>query len=415
MIRKILSITLVMTLLSTTVVPMNVYAAPSSWAYYKDGLIGSLLGALDGYLQTDDMGGALAGSLKGFFSASTLAGVALTASTDEAIDEPQLGDFHNVGLMRLYQQFQLNSSELSVDTWHKIDRAILTYVWENRLYTRALHDYIGEMDFSNAAMLERIKTATTKNEQFPISENFYPTLERALAILDQDSENPGELIEAFNTLLLESAVKESGESLSPKNNDIILAELIAHFSKKGYDYYKSRSDSSLDSMDIIILVPKRAQIGQPDIVETHIPQRIKGLEILIDKVDAQVGIDQVTLDVAPFIENDRTMVPFRFIGESLGAQIQWDPDEFSVTYILDDKTIKLYIGKNTALVNGEEISIDENINITPRIVNARTMVPIRFISEALGFDVSWDPERRAVSIMNNPYFTSNDLSGDMLD
>jgi len=56
-----------------------------------------------------------------------------------------------------------------------------------------------------------------------------------------------------------------------------------------------------------------------------------------------------------FIENARTMVPFRFIGESLGAEIGWNPDEFSVTYVLGEQTVKLYIGRSIAIINGKEV------------------------------------------------------------
>jgi hypothetical protein len=461
MLKRILTLLLVFSLMSVTNAHQKIQAAELDsiiasttavdaatnwWGYFKDAHVGSSLGALDGYLQTDSVGGALGGSLKGAIAASLRAGV--VGRNWEVIDseEALLGNLHNEGLVYIYQRFEFNSSEISSEDWSKIDRVLLTFLWEKRLYTKEIDAYVRAMDFSYEAMMKRIYEATTVNANYPISVNFYPNLEKALKNLmgevQRDIDLVGDalgdldnLIETFNVFLVEAAEKESGEDLTRQtvnggyskievtykpqksmnvNNDIILANLVAHFSKRGYDYYKSKSDSALKIMDIIILVPKRAGIMQSNLIDLEIPPKIKGLEIVVDRVDASVGIDEVTLDVAPFIENSRTMVPFRFIGESLGAQVGWNPDESSVTYVLGEQTVKLYIGRSIAIVNGKEVAIDENPQIVPLIVNSRTMVPVRFISETLGFEVSWDPQRRAVGIVTNPYFVSNELSGDMI-
>jgi hypothetical protein len=132
-----------------------------------------------------------------------------------------------------------------------------------------------------------------------------------------------------------------------------------------------------------------------------------------DKLIFQIGSGNVTsgniqkiLEVPPFIENNRTMVPFRFIGEELGAKIEWYPEERKVEYILDEKVIELWIGENTAKVNGEDVMLDEDPSIRPFIKNSRTVVPIRFISEALGFEVNWNEETKEITIQGNPIYES---------
>lgn len=99
-------------------------------------------------------------------------------------------------------------------------------------------------------------------------------------------------------------------------------------------------------------------------------------------------------DVAPIIENDRTLAPFRKISEALGAEIQWSQETQTVTAYKNDKTVILKIGDNIAYVNETPIKLD-----TPPIIkNDRTLVPVRFFSEAFGALVSWDNAARTVLI-----------------
>ncbi len=108
------------------------------------------------------------------------------------------------------------------------------------------------------------------------------------------------------------------------------------------------------------------------------------------------------LDAAAFIHEGRTMVPFRFIGEQLGAEIYWEPSLRMVSYILerpDDLTIiDLFIDEPYAFYNDDLITIDRNLTVVPLIRSNRTFVPVRFISEALGCQVDWNPDTRQVII-----------------
>ncbi len=402
MLKKTFASLLVMTLLVMLIMPTQTYAAPKWWDRFKDILAADIVGAADGYLQTESIGGAIAGGIKGSVEAGK--GVIGSGSGElpVEVDVATLGDLHYEGLDRVFERFQFNARVLSKESWQRIDRTILIFVWEKGLYSEEIDVYLRGMDPTFEEIMRRIKEASTQNEGFPISENFYSNLEKALAVLDREADDPEVLIDEFIQMIGDASVKES-------DNDVILANIMAATAKKGYDYYKAIAAKADDTTDIII------EDGAAEIIELDIPPKVRGLEIAIDRLDATVGIDPVVMDVAPFIENSRTMVPFRFIGESLGAEIGWNPDEYSVSYVLGENTVKLYIGKSIATVNGKDIPIDENPLIVARIVNARTMVPIRFISEALGFNVSWDAENRSVAIHSNPYFVQNDLSGEMVE
>ena len=96
----------------------------------------------------------------------------------------------------------------------------------------------------------------------------------------------------------------------------------------------------------------------------------------------------------PLILDDRTLVPVREVFEMMGGVVDWDGTERSVTITADSKSVKLWIDKTTALVDGKEISLD----VPAKIINDKTMVPVRFISENCGFIVGWDGETKTVTV-----------------
>jgi peptidyl-prolyl cis-trans isomerase B (cyclophilin B) len=99
-------------------------------------------------------------------------------------------------------------------------------------------------------------------------------------------------------------------------------------------------------------------------------------------------------DVPPQIVNGRTMVPFRFIGEELGAQVEWKASENTVYAQMGDTVINLLIGDTSPTVNGTVVNIEQPAYIK----DGRTLVPLRFISEAFGAKVDWDDVTQTVSI-----------------
>lgn len=101
-----------------------------------------------------------------------------------------------------------------------------------------------------------------------------------------------------------------------------------------------------------------------------------------------------TLDVAPYTVNDRTVVPVRVISESFGADVAWDGATDTVTITKGETVIKLTIGKATATVNGSEVALD----VAPFTQNGRTLVPVRFVTEGLGYKVDYEGLLKTVLI-----------------
>ncbi|MGB9750441.1 MAG: stalk domain-containing protein [Caldisericia bacterium] len=105
------------------------------------------------------------------------------------------------------------------------------------------------------------------------------------------------------------------------------------------------------------------------------------------------------IDVPPQIVEGRTLLPIRWVAETLGANVGWDGVEKKVTVSLKENLIELWIGKNIARVNGIDTPIDpNNPKVVPMIISGRTMLPVRFVAENLGCEVLWDGITRTVTI-----------------
>jgi hypothetical protein len=105
---------------------------------------------------------------------------------------------------------------------------------------------------------------------------------------------------------------------------------------------------------------------------------------------------EVNFDVPPVIEDGRTLVPLRAIFSALGAEVMWDSDTRTVTAFKDNKKIELVIG-GKAYINHQEAYLD----VPAKIINGRTLVPLRFVSEALDCNVKWNKDTHTVLLASN--------------
>ena len=125
-----------------------------------------------------------------------------------------------------------------------------------------------------------------------------------------------------------------------------------------------------------------------------------------DGVSVYIDYVKLETDQPAIILNSRTMVPLRGIFEAIKAKVTWDAETRTVTAVRRDTTVKLEIGKNIAFINDNECVLDA----VPVIQNGRTLVPLRFISEAFGFDVGWDAESKKATVYyktTKVYFEAN--------
>ena len=116
----------------------------------------------------------------------------------------------------------------------------------------------------------------------------------------------------------------------------------------------------------------------------------------IDSRTCLVDDREVLLDTAPYIREGRTMVPLRMVADSFGYVTRWDASLRKVTIIGEGTVIELVIGQSVVTVNGEMMYIDGSAVIS---TSGQTMVPIRFISEIMGYRVDWNSVTRVITIM----------------
>lgn len=115
------------------------------------------------------------------------------------------------------------------------------------------------------------------------------------------------------------------------------------------------------------------------ITPTALAQENKAISIFIDGLP-------VIFDVEPIIQNGRTLVPFRAIAEALGVQVDWDGETQTVIATDGKMIVNLQIGSKTAYCNEAPIALD----VPPVISGGRTLIPLRFFSEAFNCKVEWD-------------------------
>ena len=114
-------------------------------------------------------------------------------------------------------------------------------------------------------------------------------------------------------------------------------------------------------------------------------------------IDVRIDNTPLTMDVPASSINGRTMVPMRAIFEALGADITWDASTKGITATKDGDIINLYLNNNKAYINGSVCNLDA----APVTLNGRTMVPARFVAEAMGCSVKWDAKTQTVDISTN--------------
>lgn len=116
--------------------------------------------------------------------------------------------------------------------------------------------------------------------------------------------------------------------------------------------------------------------------------------------------DFLRCDVPPIIDNNRVLVPLRIISENMGGNVQWIPSEQKIRIKVfslatrDDQFIELKINSKKVNVRNSIENKVYTMDVAPKIVNSRTMVPIRFISELMKEIVEWDDENSTVAIGN---------------
>ena len=134
---------------------------------------------------------------------------------------------------------------------------------------------------------------------------------------------------------------------------------------------------------------------------------IKSPRAIVDNVEKSV--DSTNNQVVPFIKNDRTLVPVRFISENMGAKVGWEASTSTVTVEGEGVVVQLVIGSKTMKVGSKEVELD----VAPEIFEGRTYLPLRSLAEALGKEVFYD--RGLIVISDKKNIFNVETEKDLID
>lgn len=129
--------------------------------------------------------------------------------------------------------------------------------------------------------------------------------------------------------------------------------------------------------------------------------RINNKKTTVNLVNVEVNKKKLNTEYDAYAYKNRTFVPIREITETLGAKVEWDKKTNSTTITLADKKLKIKTDSDVVYVNGKKKIINDDT--IPRIAqykngDSKTMVPLRFLSENLGYDVGWNNSTQTASV-----------------
>ena len=109
----------------------------------------------------------------------------------------------------------------------------------------------------------------------------------------------------------------------------------------------------------------------------------------------------VTIDVAPYIDpsSSSTLIPLRGLLEQMGAKVTWDGETEGI--IIDSGSGKIKMQIQNSLVYADHPvygTVRYTLAVVPKIRDSRTFIPLRFVSEQLGYNVEWDSASRTITI-----------------
>lgn len=158
------------------------------------------------------------------------------------------------------------------------------------------------------------------------------------------------------------------------------------------------------------------RITNPDLNGTHGTYTIGSgnagalsVKLLADSPNAYVGnkitkIDPENDSVVPLIIDERTLVPVRFIAESLGMDVSYDDKERKVSLTGNGYKVVMTLDNNLYTINDIPFEMD----VPAQSIEERTMIPLRAMAEAIGMKVEWDQENRLIYIGAVPFYNKAD-------
>ena len=172
------------------------------------------------------------------------------------------------------------------------------------------------------------------------------------------------------------------------SNDGVYFTNVVPKDMKAASRMSSVGDWTMHIMNGKIYINDYLKINEADIEKelSELKQNTVAYVVLNDSI--------LSFDQPPVIEEGRTLVPMRFLFEQMGANVEWNEETKSARATLNNKAVTFAIDDNEAEVDSQPVTMD----VPARLINGKTMVPLRFLSEELGYTVTWDEETRTAVV-----------------
>jgi len=125
--------------------------------------------------------------------------------------------------------------------------------------------------------------------------------------------------------------------------------------------------------------------------------KVESIELWVGSTTALVNHIVQTIDQSIVIDTSSNcaFAPVRFVFEAVGYTVTWNPDTKTVTAIKGSDTIVMTVGKNTVLVNGKAVAVDQSLVLVKQ--TGRVLAPVRFVFEAVGYAVAWNESEMKIT------------------
>jgi hypothetical protein len=142
----------------------------------------------------------------------------------------------------------------------------------------------------------------------------------------------------------------------------------------------------------------RGEIAMDDITFQYVkeeqPKTKVEVKLTVNKKSLTIDGKAVSMDQAPVIVNNKTLVPVRFVAEAMGGTVSWEAQSRRIGIVKDSQMIEMWLGNPELNVDG---SVVQDV-VAPHLINDRTMVPLRLIAERLGWVVAWDGKTQSITL-----------------
>jgi peptide/nickel transport system substrate-binding protein len=237
---------------------------------------------------------------------------------------------------------------------------------------------------------EETKTLPPPKLQISPKEIDFGTLRKSdppLQKLDISNEGGEELVLTLSSEYPALQLSETQLTIPPRESKNIQIKLDLSLIESYGDFKGTLNIESNDPEQAKVNIPFKGRYGVV-------------IQLTIDHVVPTInGEPEPPLEAPPFIYQGRTMVPIRFISEAFGAKVDFDPTTNGIEIVLQNLiVISMQVGNTKVMVNGKMYILD----VPPLIRNARSFVPIRFISETFGAKVEWEASTQTITIYYKP-------------